>query len=111
MKKLILINCLLAIFLIGCNGEDEQVDPQIKRENTIEYSVESKRLPDNKILLETKKIIYSNSSILKTISDFDTLPYIGTENIKIVDDDGEETDKDTTVAKEYDIYFTIKSKK
>ncbi len=103
---------LFPIFLLtGCSeNEDEQSQPQVKRENTVEYSVQSKRLPDNNILLETTKIIYINSVAKKTEVTTDTLPYLGTENIKLVDDDDEVTG-DTTVAKEYDIYFTIKGKK
>ena len=40
----------------------------------------------------------------------DTLPDIGTEKIQNLNDD-DEIIGDTTVAKEYDIYFTIKGKK
>jgi len=103
---------LLPIFLFaGCSGqEDEQAEPQVKRENTVEYSVQSKRLPDNKILLETTKIIYINNIAKKTDIITDTLPDLGTEKIQLVNDDDEVTG-DTTVAKEYDIFFTIKSKK
>jgi hypothetical protein len=111
MKIYLLLSFLVCICLPGCGKEDEQSDPQIKRDNTIEYSVESKLLPDKRVLLETKRIIYVNSSVFKLESIFDTLPFIGTENIKLVDDDGEETNTDTTVTKDYDIYFTIKSKK
>jgi hypothetical protein len=111
MKKFLLLQFFILIGIAGCGSDDEQVDPVIKRDNTIEYSVESKRLPDKSILVETKRIIYKDSKVLKSESIFDTLPYIGTENIKVVDDNDEETNTDTTVAKEYDIYFTIKSKK
>jgi hypothetical protein len=111
MKKFLLLPTLLFIFLFGCSKEDEMPDPQIKRENTIEYTVESKMLPDKTVLLETKRIIYVNSKVFKTESIFDTLPFIGTENIKVLDENEEETSQDTTVTKDYDIYFTIKSKK
>jgi hypothetical protein len=109
MKRLLL---LLPIFLLaGCSEQgDEQTEPQVKRENTVEYSVQSKRLPDNNILLETTKIIYINNVAKKTEVITDTLPYLGTEKIQLVDEDDEVTG-DTTIAKEYDIYFTIKGKK
>lgn len=111
MKKFLLLASFVFIVFVGCKSEEDQTDPQIKRDNTVEYSVISKFLPDKSVLLETKRIIYVNSKVFKTESIFDTLPYIGTENIKVVDDDGEDTDTDTTVAKDYNIYFTIKSKK
>ncbi len=102
---------LPVILFASCSEkEEDQSEPQIKRENTVEYSVQSKRLPDNKILLETTKIIYINSVAKKTEIISDTLPDIGTEKIQLVNDDDEVTG-DTTVSKEYDIYFTIKSKK
>ena len=109
--RLLFLLFLPFLFLAGCSSdEEEQVEPQIKRDNTVEYSVQSKRLPDNKILLETTKIIYINSQVKKTDITTDTLPDIGTEKIQVVNDDDEITG-DTTVSKEYDIYFTIKGKK
>jgi hypothetical protein len=109
MRRLLIFLPLL--LLTGCSEkEEEQAEPQIKRENTIEYSVQSNRLPDNKILLQTTKIIYINNSVSKSEITTDTLLDIGTEKIQILNDDDEVTG-DTTVAKEYDIYFTIKSKK
>ena len=112
MKKLFTAILFFLIYFAGCgNSSDDQPDPVIKHDNSVEYTVLSKRLPDKNILVETKRIIYVNSKVFKTESIFDTLPGIGNEKIKIVDEDEEETNADTTVDKEYDIYFTIKSKK
>ena len=109
MKRLLLLLPLL--IFASCSDEDEQQsEPQVKRENTVEYSVQSKRLPDNKILLETTKTIYMNYMVKKLEITTDTLPDIGTEKIQNLNDD-DEIIGDTTVAKEYDIYFTIKGKK
>jgi hypothetical protein len=109
MKRLLLLLPLL-IFASCSENEEQQVDPQVKRENTVEYSVQSKRLPDNKILLETTKIIYLNNIAKKTEIITDTLPDLGTEKIQLLNED-EEVTGDTAVAKEFDIYFTIKGKK
>ena len=108
--RLLLLLIPVILFASCSEKEEDQSEPQIKRENTVEYSVQSKRLPDNKILLETTKIIYINSVTKKTEITTDTLPDIGTEKIQLVNDDDEVTG-DTTVSKEYDIFFTIKSKK
>ena len=112
VKKLVVVISLL--FIAGCSKQKENVEPEIKRENTIEYTIDSKRLPDKKILLETKKIIYRNGSVLGSQTILDTLPEIGNEQIQIVDEDEDENEtvtSDTTVSKEYDIFFTIKGKK
>jgi hypothetical protein len=103
MKKLLLVIPL--VFILSACGEDNPPaeKPKIIHENSVEYYAETSRLADGRIVVKSQQDIYVKSVLLKSTIKYDTLPSLGTETVKL-----ESADKDTTVAKEYDIYFTLK---
>lgn len=103
MKKLLLFVPLLVLFA-ACEDENKSAQkPKIVHENSVEYYAETSRLADGRVVVKTQQDIYVNSALLKSNIKYDTLPFIGTETVKL-----ESAEKDTTIKKEYDIYFTLK---
>jgi len=106
MKKLLLLALafIFAGLFYACDQEAPPTEkPKIVHENSIEYYVETSRLSDGRVVIKTTQDIYLKSVLSKTTVKYDTLPFIGTEIVKL-----ESAEKDTVIAKEYDIYFTLK---
>ncbi len=106
MKKSLLFTAALILsgLFFACEGDAPPAEkPKIVHENSVEYYVETSRLSDGRVVVKTTQDIYLKSVLSKTTVKFDTLPVIGTEIVKL-----ESADKDTVIAKEYDIYFTLK---
>ena len=98
-----------ALSLIGCEQEQQiDVKPEIVHENTIELYVNTSTLPDGRILTSTSRFIYQNWRKRDSIVIVDTLPSLGTEKVHMDSDDNDGEGKDTTVAKQYDIYFQMR---
>ncbi|MCE1189912.1 MAG: hypothetical protein LWX56_12325 [Ignavibacteria bacterium] len=102
---------LLAFFIIlpfvaalqGCDDGDETKEkPVLNHKNAVEYYVTTTKA-DGKVIVTTKKDIYSNFQLLKTITTVDTLPSLGTETYEDEDDNGNK--KNVTEPIAYDIYF------
>ncbi len=103
MKRLLLLIPLAAI-LSACGDDNPPAEkPKIIHENSVEYYAETSRLSDGRIVVKTQQDIYVKSALVKSFVKYDTLPSLGTEMVKL-----ESADKDTAIAKEYDIYFTLK---
>jgi hypothetical protein len=64
------------------------------------------RLKDGRTVVESTTKLYVKNTLKFTNVKVDTLPFLGTEKIKISDNDGNE--KDTLIVKEYDVYTIIK---
>jgi len=95
---------ILLFFIHRCKEESVPVEkPKIVHNNSVEYYVETSRLDDGRIIVKTTQQIYVQFSPCRTIVKGDTLPALGRETVHL-----DETEKDTTIAKEYDIYFTLK---
>lgn len=106
MKKILLLAsaCIFSYLLVSCDDENKPAEkPKIVHENSVEYYAETSRLSDGRIVVKTKQDIYVKSALLKSTVKYDTLPSLGTEVVKL-----ESAEKDTTIPKEYDIYFTLK---
>jgi hypothetical protein len=95
---------LLAVFLPGCGDEEKPMEkPKIIHNNSVEYYVETSRLTDGRVVLKTTQQIYVRRQPYKMLVKLDTLPALGGETVRL-----EEANKDTSIAKEYDVYFTLK---
>lgn len=106
MKRILLLSALLAFPLLftSCDEDAPPAEkPKIVHDNSVEYYAETSRLSDGRVVVKTTQNIYVKSSLFKSTVQLDTLPSLGTEKVKL-----ESADKDTTIAKEYDIYFTLK---
>lgn len=105
MKRILLSAalCAFSFALVSCDEEEKTEKPKIVHENSVEYYAETSRLTDGRVVVKTTQDIYVKSALLKSTVKYDTLPSLGTELVKL-----ESADKDTTIAKEYDIYFTLK---
>jgi hypothetical protein len=106
MKKILLLAsaCIFTYLLVSCDDEQKPAEkPKIVHENSVEYYTETSRLADGRVVISTKQDIYVKSALLRSTVKYDTLPSLGTETVKL-----ESAGKDTTIQKEYDIYFTLK---
>lgn len=107
MKKLFVLLMLVftVITFTSCEKKGEQTPPNIVHDNSIEYYVTSKLQTNGSTILTTHMIIFKGNSQFKDLTVIDTLPSLGTEKVNIGTDD---EPKDSLIAKEYDIFFTIK---
>lgn len=107
MRKLLLLAsaCIFTYLLFACGDDNTPPTekPKIVHENSVEYYAETSRLADGRVVVKTTQDIYVKSALLKSTIKYDTLPSLGTETVKL-----ESVDKDTTISKEYDIYFTLR---
>ncbi|MEI6347054.1 MAG: hypothetical protein WCP69_03805 [Bacteroidota bacterium] len=106
MKQLTLlfILSLISLLIAGCSDDKPVTD--LTKDQSIEIAFDTQNLSDTAVILTTKKNIYLKGALLKTIVDFDTLPFPGFKSEVIEDDNGDS--KSVTMPKEYEFFITVK---
>jgi hypothetical protein len=82
--------------------------PAIVHENSYEIDVASAQLSDGRIVITTTRDFYVHSKIFNHSVTVDTLPSLGTETVHIDGEDNDGNGKDTTIAKQYDVYTILR---
>lgn len=99
---------LLGCSLAGCSDEKPMEKPAVVHENSYEIDVASAQLSDGRVVITTTRDFYVASKIFKHEITVDTLPSLGTETVHIDGDDNDGDGKDTTIAKQYDVYTILR---
>ena len=98
----------LGFSLSGCNDEPPVEKPAIVHDNSYEIDVASSQLNDGRVFITTTRDFYVSSRLFKKSIVVDTLPALGTEVVHIDADDNDGNGKDTTIAKQYDVYTILR---
>jgi hypothetical protein len=102
MKKL-LIGCLALLYITSCkNKPTEDLVNEVPKNGSIESNVKVEHLNDSTDILVTEHKIWQNASSMKAVNSYDTIPSLGKTTVK------DENGNDKLVAKDYDIYITVK---
>ena len=107
--KSIFLFLLLAGFIAGCGGNEEEPKvPEPKKDNLVESHLTYHNYKDSVTFRQTTNI-YVNSKLVEVRETTFSLPALGTKTIKFEDANGNE--KDTVVGIPYGISFSTKEEK
>lgn len=96
----------LALLVLSCNNENEDVTDTVNKSGSVETAVHVTHLDSLNDLLVTTHKVWVKHNVYKTVEYRDTIPALGIENTVAENEDGDT--KNVSVKKDYEIYITVK---
>jgi hypothetical protein len=99
--------CMAGLFFAACSDkEGEDKVKQIDQSAAIETAIEVNHVDSIHDVITTTYKVWLKDSNTKTIVHHDSIGYLGTHEVTLEQENGEEVNK--TVPKDYEIFITVK---
>jgi hypothetical protein len=95
-----------ALVLSACNNDNEDITQSVNKSGSVETAVHIGHIDSLQDELITTHIVWVKNNVFKTVEYRDTIPALGKENTVSEDEEGDA--KNVSVAKDYEIYITVK---
>jgi hypothetical protein len=104
-KRISLILSLI-ILLASCKDNNEDITDAVNKNGSVETAVQIEHIDSTHDVLITSHKVWVKQGVYKDIQYRDTLPALGTENSTAENEEGDT--RPVSVAKDYEIYITVK---
>jgi hypothetical protein len=98
-----LLSCLL---LSACSPKNDDQVKTVDKSGSVEMKVDISHLNDVQDVMKTEKVFWSKGKVVKSVTDLDTVPALGSTKEQAENSDGEDTT--VTIKKNYQIFITVK---
>ena len=94
-----------AVFISSCDDKEHKTS-NFSKDGSVEIVFQTSHLNDSFDILTTTKNVYKSGQVVKSISNIDTLPTLGTGTVQGENDNGDS--RSYNLKKDYDLFVTIK---
>ena len=105
LKSKLLLSAF-ALVLFACNNDNEDITDTVNRNGAVETAVHIGHIDSLQDELITTHKVWVKNNVFKTVEYRDTIPALGKENTVADNDEG--GSENVSVAKDYEIYITVK---